>query len=179
MRLRVPFAWLACCLACVSTVMADADAVVGVWETEPDEHGYARIEIVRSGATYVGKIAWLSEPRFADDDEPEWAGRPKTDRANPDPQLRQRPIVGLRILDGLEYVGGGQWKHGRIYDPSRGKTYRCQMKLVDDTTLRLRGFIGVSLFGRGTTWLRTTAAPPSTTSPDRHDADQASGIDHR
>ena len=149
--------WL--CAAWLPVAADEADAVLGVWETLPEKHGYAHVEISRSDDHYVGKIVWLSEPDFPEDDEPQWAGRPKTDRKNPDPELRPRPILGLRILDRFEYVGDGAFKRGRIYDPSRGKTYRCQMKLLDDGTLRIRGFIGVSLIGRNTTWRRVATSP--------------------
>jgi uncharacterized protein (DUF2147 family) len=131
---------------------ADGDAIVGVWQTQPEDHGYAHIEIEPQGDEYVGKIVWLSEPDYPEDDADGMGGQPKIDRENPDPALRERPIVGLRLLQGLEYAGDGRWKNGRIYDPANGKSYKCQMKLEDDGSLKVRGFIGFSLLGRSTVW---------------------------
>ena len=139
-------------LLAVAPIVADGDALVGLWATEPDEYGFARVEIRNEDARYHGRIVWLSEPDYPPDDEEGMGGRPKIDRENPDAGLRERPIVGLRILDDFEYVGKSQWKRGTIYDPANGKTYKCNIKLQDDGTLKVRGYIGVSLLGRTTIW---------------------------
>jgi uncharacterized protein (DUF2147 family) len=47
----------------------------------------------------------------------------------------------------------GAWDDGKIYDPYSGKTYSSTLKLKDDK-LNIRGYIGVSLFGRTTVWQR-------------------------
>lgn len=39
-------------------------------------------------------------------------------------------------------------------DPNSGKTYSCKLKLVDADTLKVRGYIGISLIGRTETWKR-------------------------
>ena len=100
-------------------------------------------------------------PDFAgmlDASDPEgMGGKPKVDRQNPKEELRSRPIVGLRVVEGFEYSGGGEWKHGRIYDPESGKTYKCKMRLTDEGVLKVRGFIGFSLLGRTTEWTRVNA----------------------
>ncbi|HVS03730.1 MAG TPA: DUF2147 domain-containing protein, partial [Thermoanaerobaculia bacterium] len=78
---------------------------------------------------------------------------PKVDLENPDPKLRERPIVGLRILVGFRYADG-KWTGGTIYDPANGKTYKAQMTLKGPDTLDVRGYVGITLFGRTTTWKR-------------------------
>ncbi len=84
------------------------------------------------------------------------AGKPATDENNPDPSLRGRAICGLTIASGFTPSGEAEAKQGRIYDPESGKTYSAQMTAQGDT-LKLRGFIGLSLLGRTETWHR--AAP--------------------
>jgi len=79
---------------------------------------------------------------------------PRLDSKNPDPALRNRPIEGMTIMRGFEYQGDGRWTGGTIYDPNSGKTYRATVTLVDRDTLKLRGYIGISLFGRSDTWTR-------------------------
>jgi uncharacterized protein (DUF2147 family) len=50
---------------------------------------------------------------------------------------------------------GDEWSGGEILDPENGKTYRAKMKLTDGgQKLVLRGYIGISIFGRSQTWLR-------------------------
>ena len=79
---------------------------------------------------------------------------PRLDDLNPDPELRNRPLDGIIILHGFEYKGDHVWKGGTIYDPNSGNFYKSSMKLVDRNTLKVRGYIGISLFGRSDTWTR-------------------------
>jgi uncharacterized protein (DUF2147 family) len=142
-------------LAVAPAVAAEgADRVVGVWLTEKAD---AHVRIERVGDSFHGTIVWLKEPLYPVDDEQGMAGQPKVDRENPDPVLRARPIVGLRIVDGFRHQDG-EWRDGRIYDPENGKTYRCRM-WFDGETLRVRGYIGISLLGRSTSWTRARSAP--------------------
>lgn len=133
---------------------AEADAILGLWQTDATDKGYAHVEITRRDGLYEGRIVWLSEPDFPSGD-PE-AGRPKADRLNPDPELRGQPILGLQLMTGFRFADD-TWKGGRIYDPETGKTYKCGIKLGADGILRVRGFIGISLLGRTTAWVRATS----------------------
>ena len=59
-------------------------------------------------------------------------------------------IVGMRILENLkpDKENAKAWINGRILDPNNGKTYHCNVLLSDDNQkLRVRGYIGVPLFG--------------------------------
>ena len=78
---------------------------------------------------------------------------PRVDAQDPDPALRNRPLCGLEIGTGFSPNGPEAAKGGKIYDPDSGKTYSAQMQGSGDT-LRLRGFVGVSLLGRTETWRR-------------------------
>ena len=40
------------------------------------------------------------------------------------------------------------------YDPKNGKEYKCYIQLLDHNTLKLRGYIGLSMFGRTAIWKR-------------------------
>jgi uncharacterized protein (DUF2147 family) len=119
------------------------DAILGNWVTDA---GKSRVQIYRCGEAYCGKIQWLKEPREKD-------GTEKLDKHNPDTKLRSIPIVGLEILKGIRFEEKDHWDHGKIYDPENGKTYSCKMHLENDQ-LKMRGYIGISLIGRTTTWIR-------------------------
>ena len=123
-----------------------ADDVTGVWLTNGKDP--AKIQIFRSADKYFGKIAWLKSP-----DE---NGKSKVDSKNPDESKRNQPIMGLLILQGFKFNGSDEWEDGKIYDPESGKTYSCYMSLKDNNTLKVRGYIGVSLLGRSETWTRST-----------------------
>ncbi|GLI35508.1 DUF2147 domain-containing protein [Desulforhabdus amnigena] len=130
---------------------SDGDAILGVWNTRDKD---AKIEIYRCGTKYCGKIAWLEEPDFPPYDEGGMAGLPKVDRNNPDPRLRSRPYLGLEILQGFSYSGDNKWEKGRIYNPENGKFYKAKISMDGNNRLKLRGFMGVSFFGRTETWTR-------------------------
>jgi uncharacterized protein (DUF2147 family) len=132
----------------VVAVHAGAEAATpeGRWYAEG---GAAQVEIGACGDSLCGRIVWLRSP-FDEN------GCELTDRQNPQQALRDRPIVGLEILRDLrpEDAAAGRWDGGSIYDPTSGRTYRCNLSLDGPDQLRLRGYIGITLLGRTTTWTR-------------------------
>lgn len=134
----------------------DAGAILGRWTTAEAK---STVEIYEQDGLYHGRIVALKEPLFptdpAHDDYVEgFAGKPKVDRNNPDEALRDRPIVGMKLMTGFKHDGGNVWSGGTIYDPESGKTYKCKLTLVEPDELNVRGYVGISLFGRTTTWTR-------------------------
>lgn len=122
----------------------EADAIVGEWYTEENK---ALVQIYKADGVYNGKIVWLKEPKKDD-------GSEKLDTNNPDESKRDNPIIGLNLVNGFVYQGKGKWGDGTIYDPDNGKTYSCKMELKEENSLKVRGFIGVSLIGRTQMWVR-------------------------
>ena len=85
-------------------------------------------------------------------------GCPLRDEHNPDPSLRQRSVVGVELLRELRPTARGEWGGGEIYDPGSGRTYSAVLHPEGEDRLRLRGYLGVRLLGRTTTWVRVGAA---------------------
>ena len=139
------------CLLAVSVVYGFDEEVTGTWKTED---GRALIAIYHCGANICGRVAWLRDPCFPADDREGMAGRPRTDRHNPDPKLRSRQVVGLQIMEGFVREGEHRWEHGTIYDSDTGNTYRAQLTLISPDRLDLHGYIGIPLFGRSQVWSR-------------------------
>ena len=131
-------------LATISVLANNPDAVLGVWK---NGEGTGMVQIYKKGNNYFGRIVWL---KVANDD----AGKPRTDLNNPDEKLRARTLKGMENLREFAFKGDNKWEDGRIYDPKNGTDYACEMKLVDDNTLEVRGYIGVSMFGRSDVWKR-------------------------
>lgn len=123
----------------------EGDKLTGVWEPS---NGKARVKIDKIGNKYFGRIVWLREPN-----DPE-TGEPKTDKNNPDPTLQDAPLRGYRLLKDFVYDGDNEWSGGTIYDPENGSTYDCVITMKDDNTLDIRGYIGISAFGRTDVWKR-------------------------
>ncbi len=136
-------------VAMATRAHADAGAPEGLWYAEG---GAAQVEIARCGAALCGTVVWLRSP-FDED------GCPLTDRANPEEGLRDRSMVGIQILRDLKPAAQvpGSWTDGLIYDPTSGRTYRCNLSLDGPDRIRLRGYVGITLLGRTTTWVRVGA----------------------
>ena len=81
-----------------------------------------------------------------------------TDQQNPDAALRSRSLCGLTVGTGFRQLDPEHLADGHLYDPKTGHTYRGTITAAGDT-LKLHGYIGISLFGRTETWYRV----PTTT----------------
>lgn len=127
--------------ALILSVGAAAPASIqGLWLTD-DHKGVVRI--APCGARMCGTIARVLDTNPA---------RVTTDRNNPDPRLRGRPIAGLQILSGFERSGSG-WKGGLAYDPKTGRSYRSTLALNPDGSLKVTGC--VLFICKSIRWTRT------------------------
>jgi uncharacterized protein (DUF2147 family) len=119
-------------------------AIAGTWLNQEKT---AKIEIYQQGKKFFGKTVWLKEPNEN--------GKPKTDNKNPDKARHNDPIIGLIMLKDFEFDGKSTWEGGTIYDARSGKTYYCYLTLQADNTLKVRGYVGISLFGQTNIWTKT------------------------
>ena len=135
---------MAAALALAAPERASADPAFGFWLVE---NRRAIVEIHACGEAACGRLAWLMEPHEAD-------GRPKTDMNNPDPALRSRTLCGLPLIRGLAREEPGAWAGGEIYNARDGSVYGVRLGLEAADRLEVRGFLGISLFGRSQIWSR-------------------------
>jgi uncharacterized protein (DUF2147 family) len=125
----------------------NADDVVGVWKNG-EGTGMVQIYKTKSGH-YAGKIVWLKEPIDPD------TGQPKLDKRNSDESKKVMPTLGLINLKGFKYDAEDKvWGGGSIYDPKNGQEYSCKITMDNNSTINVRGYIGISLIGRTDTWTR-------------------------
>ncbi len=109
-----------------------SEDVTGVWRME---NGKVTVKVDYCGDALCGRVVALKKP--IDD-----LGRPRLDKENPNPALRNRPVIGLTILNGLKPDGENRWK-GTIYNPDDGYTYRSKMKLQSANTMKVDGCVAV------------------------------------
>jgi len=129
-------------LFCLAASAQKADDILGKWI---NPSGEGQVLIYKKDNKYYGKLVWLKIP---DRD-----GKPKMDIKNPDKALQSRPELGLELLQDFTFNGEDVYEDGTIYDPKSGKTYSCKMTL-EGTSLKIRGYVGISLFGRTEVWTR-------------------------
>lgn len=122
----------------------EADFILGTWLSENAD---GKILITKINGRYFGRISWIKR-RNAN-------GSAVLDVKNPDPAKQKDKILGLEILKNFKYSGRKTWDDGFIYDPLSGKTYSCRISTVTNARIKIRGFIGIPLFGRSTFWTRT------------------------
>lgn len=114
-----------------------ADDLIGTYMTDKNE---GMVEITKRDSKYFGKLIWTKTPG-------------KLDENNPDKTQRSEKLAGKEILKDFSY-DDGTWENGTIYDPKNGKTYSCKITRDDKGNLNVRGFIGVSMIGRTTFWVK-------------------------
>lgn len=122
---------------------APRDAVMGTWLTED---GTSKIRFEPCGAQPCGKIVWMKYP------VDQTTGKPPVDRNNPDPKLRNRPLMGLVIFSNLKPSSPTEWS-ATAYNAQDANTYDVTLRMKPDGNLELEG----CLFGiicMGQTWTR-------------------------
>ena len=122
----------------------DKDGLVGKWL---NASGEGQIMIYKRGDRYAGRLFWMKEPLDEN-------SKPKRDSKNPNTAHKNRPLLGVEILNNFVYAGNGIWEEGSIYDPKTGKTYSCKITMVNNNKLNIRGYVGISLLGRTEIWQR-------------------------
>lgn len=133
---------------------AFAASPVGYWLKED---GAAKLQISKCGNDQLcSKIVWLRNPYDSQ-------GKPLHDARNDNPTLRNRPIIGLSIFNGLVHAGRDVWK-GQIYNPEDGGTFKATLTLVTPNQVNLKGCLAMFLCGQKT-WTRTTFTPPQPAQP--------------
>lgn len=139
---------LAMCGLSAAAALASEPLATGRWRQIDDATGQPRsvLRIEARGGRYEATIERIFfRPDETDTD-------PVCTRCS-DARKGQK-IIGMTIMTGL-VRDGLRYEGGEILDPDNGKVYRARMMLAPDgRSLDVRGFIGVSLFGRSQTWVR-------------------------
>ena len=102
--------------------------IEGKWLTDD---GKAVVVIDRCGQEICGAIATVLD---------KGQNVPTVDAENPDQRLRNRPIVGLKVLSGFR-AEGASWRGGKAYDPKTGRSYRSTLALDGARRLVVTGCI--------------------------------------
>jgi uncharacterized protein (DUF2147 family) len=132
---------------CMVPVRAAEPSAVGLWEQVDESSGKAEswFKISERGGVYVGNIVKIFSKPGEDEN---WVCG-KCEGAE-----KGAPVLGLTLIKGMQR-NGLTYENGTIMDPRDGSVYRALMKLSPDgQKLEVRGYLGISLFGRSQTWNR-------------------------
>jgi len=120
-----------------------AASAEGTWLSQD---GGTKVRLADCGGKLCGTVIWLNRPN-----DPA-TGKPKTDKHNPDPDKRARPLVGLQVTSDLRPDGSNRWS-GLIYNADDGRTYTAHFDVETSTRATVQGCV-LSVLCKGQRWTR-------------------------
>jgi uncharacterized protein (DUF2147 family) len=140
-----------------ASLRAAEPSAVGLWEQVDEKSGKPEswFKITERNGAYEGNIVKIF---FKPGEDENWV----CDKC--EGSERGKPVLGLALIKGMQR-SGSSYENGTIMDPRDGAVYRALMKLSPDgQKLEVRGYLGISLFGRSQVWNRlpdNALAPPA------------------
>ena len=118
--------------------------IIGKWNTIHEETGkiISVVEIYEMNNKIYGKVCEIFNPKSRNLLCKNCPGEDK-----------DKPILGMTVIKGLQ-KNENEYSDGEILDPNSGNLYQCYITLIHPDKLKVRGYIGISLFGRTQYWER-------------------------
>lgn len=132
-------------LSVLSINIGTAQGVFDEWKTIDDRTGKPKgvIKIYKQDGKMYGKIIKILEE-----------GKEDVKCTKCEGDLKDKPVLGMTIIDAAELHEDGEWKGKKLFDPEQAMTFRCKIWLNPDNPdeLKVRGYL--SFIYRTQTWLR-------------------------
>lgn len=112
---------------------ASEEGILGLWQTESTDKGYLFVSIENCGNAVCGVIQQANDLK-----------------GEPDSQYE---FLGEKMIWDMVSKGENRWSGGKIWDPSKDKTYKSKMSLNKDV-LDVSGCI--AFICRSQRWTRVT-----------------------
>ncbi|MBP5563196.1 MAG: DUF2147 domain-containing protein [Bacteroidales bacterium] len=127
---------------CIGGYAQKADDILGIYFcVDPFSKKQSQAEIYKAkDGTYEAKVVWTND-------------------------IKGQDQVGLVFMKGLTYnAKENEYQNGKIQYPGKKGTYKSYIRIVDGgQTLKMRGYLGVSLFGMTVDWKREEKVRPAPT----------------
>lgn len=123
------------------------ERICGKWQSEKKN---CIVQVYRDNDDFKAKLVW-----FDDSDDPSKRMEDRVDYKNPDKTLRNRKLIGMNVLEQLEYSPKSEsWENGMIYDAQSGKKWNSSAYLAPDGSLKVNGYWHFKFIGRTMTFHR-------------------------
>ena len=110
-----------------------ADDICGIFHSvDPFSKEGSQCQIYKAAdGTYEAKVVWVENPK-------------------------KKNQLGLVFMTGLTYnAKDKEYQNGKLKYPGKKGTYKTYIRIVNDNkTLKMRGYLGVSVFGMTVDWTR-------------------------
>jgi len=125
----------------------ECDKICGKWMSAQKN---LIVQVYKEGDSFRAKIVW-----FSDKDDPSRPMDVRTDYKNPDKALQDRKVIGMNVLDGLQYIPKtDSWENGEIYDAMSGHTWSSAAYIAPNGELKVTGYWHFKFIGRTLTFVR-------------------------
>ncbi|MBO4582266.1 MAG: DUF2147 domain-containing protein [Bacteroidales bacterium] len=115
---------------CTNAAAQNADKILGKQFYRADKKAIVTF-CRQTDSTYCACTTWLKEPNDKN-------GNPRTDKNNPQEHMRQRPLLGMKVMYDLTYCQGVY--HGTAYHPAHGLTCKVDLQLTPEGDLKIIGY---------------------------------------
>lgn len=122
-----------------------SQSIFGKWKTIDDRTGKPKavIDVYKKNGLMYGHVVEILEE-----------GKEDSVCSKCDGELKDKPVMGMTIIDAAKEHEDGKWKGKTLFDPEQAMTFRCKIWLNPENSneLKVRGYL--AFIYRTQTWVR-------------------------